>query len=1327
MALDSGQISAALAHGLTQRALATWHPALARTPRVMVPIQLDALVVRTEGGTWADVAMTAPAPGTSTVAHELLAAPFKERAPRKPGVYLHWALPDALTRGSGTAANGDVSFPAVPDRWLVLRLSGGPTAQRRAVSGWVIEAGESDPVVTPLDGWTEQADPDRTTTPGQEPLTALGYGDAGWAAYYDNVENRLGFHDDLSVLGCSGAAGKVTGPLGYLVCGWHSRHIDDPIGEGLTSPSHFEARLAELGWEINPADVEAAFVYAQQRAVAATTLGFATREARFAMDTTAATGKSLTLSGVAGQTPTPRLETGLAPLGAWLARAVSWPEFTLYHGAVVGIGWPGPGLPVAPDGLLGRVVGGPPAADGVTVTIGGTLTDALATRLATNQGHADEARILEAVLLGAGGDLDLPDSPARIDSRLHAAAFAGLPGGSTTEPLPQRSPVAPTSVVPDPSRTDPGVFAGQAVPAPAPSPVVKGHVDGRMVGSVRTQPAVSQSPRTGVGAMDAVLGVVKQAAVDIRVQVPRADNAEPPTEVVTAQRALPRFFVPGDPVFLLEGAGRSYKHGADGRHAESGNLVCRLSGQTVTALAPGRFAKPPGTPVGGRDLTDRGVEHGGVPPECDDLLAELALLDPGSAPAAAVSRFGAGQLTQQVAVQTAQTYAVEQTAWWVTRDDRRDAGPILAASGLSGTLPSAIAVAPPVDPWVPLHLDWEVEFYDAGSGGAGRTPDLGSWQLGEIDLAAGQGSVPNSDSRPARTFDGRALLTGGAAQVAAATVRKVLEQAQSAGGSVSLTPGTYQAFHSLAALQLVQQIQSLASPYAASAISTQSANNPPSADQGGPGGTDDLDHIADELDKMDVLVGAMDRFNSRLRSGFVADGAAKPDSGQPVPADFLPLRAGFLKVTRLRLVDCFGQVLDLAGSSATAQPPAGRILTSEPLAVPNRPDLVELAPRFTAPTRLWFRFVSALDDAAEATDAVSPLCGFVLPNHLDGDLQFHAADGTGLGAVRFDGGLAGDGAGVVWEDSPGQPTRIGASPSATITDPHLAGIAQGLLDWGAVDATPDAPSADTALSALLRIVDASLWSVDPFGHIGEEHLALLVGHPIAVMRALVRVEVDEPVTPDLVRGTRVPVRIGALAHWQDGLLAYFVDDDYRTLHVPDPAAADFARPVGPNQGFNGQASTTSDYYAKFAQDLGVEAGKGATPVDHPYVDTTGVLWVQPQQDVWLTLLMEPHSVVHATTGFLPRKDIGMRRAWVAPGLARLAPVFRFGPVLVDPKVIRMPVAADIRGTWSWSHRSTPTAWADEPIVGSAGDARIPPDPSEGQEGWLKLTPEDPLP
>ncbi len=1297
-------VAVAAAQGFTAGAIATWTPGIARSPRLLVPIQVDALVVRPGDAprVWADCAMATPEDGSQVAAPDLLAKPFAERAVRAPGVYLHWALPDALTRGAGSPTDPSVVFPAIPDRWLVVRLSDSKSLSRRAVTGWVIEAGGKTPVVTSLDGWVEPSDPDRPAVPGETPLTAFGLGDAVWAGYFDNVQNRLAFYDDL---------GNAAGPVAYLVAGWHSRHLDDPIGESLTSPTEFENRLEQLGWEVNPQDLEAAFVYARDRLNAATKVGLETREVRYSVKPDVSLGKISQPDGFSGDVTNKFTATSAPELATLSAHPVSWPEFSLYHGGVVGIGWPGIGFGVAPDGLFGGEAGGPPDPASVKVCMGNTLAEALATSLAENTQHADEARILEAVLLGAAEELDLPDAAARIDSRLHATGFGSLPGGEITETLVQHPPVAPKSVVTDPSRVDPGVFAPLAAAAagsstsalPKSARLAKQQAAVRRSGQAVTQPASApaalREPTVRQGNMDSVLKDIQAATATVQKGPPDAPNADPAPTTLTVKRALPRFFVPADPVFLLQGAGRSFKHGNDALQAESNKLLCRLSGHTATSLAP-RMATllPDGAAVRGDDLLERGVDNGSVPLDCEDLLGELALLDPGSADVAArAAGRGTKALPASQHAEMAKTFAVEQMAWWVSRDSRRDLAPLLAASGISGTLPASVAISPPTAPWVPLHLDWQVELLPL--------THFEDWDLEEIDFDAHAAALPAVGGAAARTLSGRALLGGGAAQVAAATVRRVLEQAQQSGGSQALDPGVILAFNSAAAQQMVTAINELQVGPAAQ----QSAAPAPS----------DLEHVADELERMDVLIGAMDRFNTTLRAGFPADGASAPAAGQPVPPDFWPIRGGFLRVVRLRLVDCFGQTLDLLGSSADSPAHMDALERSEPLSVSDRTDLVELAPRFTAPSRLWFRFVAAGDDSTEAGADVSPLCGFVLPNHLDGDLQFYAADGSSLGAVRLDAVN-----GVVWEDAPGLPTTLGKSPAAAADNPHLSGVAQGLLDWGTVDVTPDVPRLDTALSSLLRVVDATLWSVDPFAHVGEEHLSLLVGHPIAVMRAMLRVEVDEPVDAGTVRGVRVPVRIGALAHWDDGLLAYFVNDDYRTLYVPDPACADFARPVGPNQGFNQQASATADYYANFAADLGVPDAPGATPVDHPYVDTSGIIWVQPGQTILLTLLVEPHGVVHATTGFLPRKDIGMRREWVANGLAKLAPVFRFGPVLVDPKLIRMPVAADIRGTWSWSHRTNATTWADDAVINSTADAQIPPDPSEGQEGWLKLTPDN---
>src|SRR5450759_4284740 len=136
MALNTSTFALAAAHGITPRVIATWHADLPRTPRVLVPVQLDALVVRTEtpAEPWADCKMRAAPPGSTVTRKSLLPPPFQDRATRPPGVYLHWALPDALTHGDATG--DEVKFPAIPDRWLVIRV--GPSvrgAARRGIRG----------------------------------------------------------------------------------------------------------------------------------------------------------------------------------------------------------------------------------------------------------------------------------------------------------------------------------------------------------------------------------------------------------------------------------------------------------------------------------------------------------------------------------------------------------------------------------------------------------------------------------------------------------------------------------------------------------------------------------------------------------------------------------------------------------------------------------------------------------------------------------------------------------------------------------------------------------------------------------------------------------------------------------------------------------------------------------------------------------------------------------------------------------------------------------------------------------------------------------------
>jgi hypothetical protein len=725
--------------------------------------------------------------------------------------------------------------------------------------------------------------------------------------------------------------------------------------------------------------------------------------------------------------------------------------------------------------------------------------------------------------------------------------------------------------------------------------------------------------------------------------------------------------------------------------------------------------------------------------ECEDLLREVVILDPSAAVNLAQAALTPVQPFRTTATATgaapvaaaapaptpaqinglAKNYVVEQTAWWATRDPRFDHGPLVANSGISGTLPSPIAVTPPVRPWNPIHLDWELEYIPSTNG-------IADWTLGEIDYSTDPKVAPPAPDPTQKTdpngqpivqppgsliLSGRAHLTGGAAATAAASLRIALTQAQSSGSAANLQPNTNPAFHSIYAQIALNAYAQMAETIEVQITGTNTDNVPP-VDR------TSLQDILDTLDSMDVLAGAADNFTRQMRGGYLPDGQSKP-ADNSVPTPFVPLRAGFLRILRLRLVDCYGQFIDLAGSSDTAIIDSTQLIESEPLQTPTRPELLALPPRYTSPARLWFRFMAADGSELEADTATSPVCGFLMPNHLDGDLEFFDPAGANLGFVRPD-----PQSGIIWEDAPGVPSTVGQSPARAIPNKFAAAIAQGLLQWGLADATNNGLPED-ALSAILRIIDSTLWTVDPFGSSSDEHLSLLVGHPVVILRARVKLEVQEPIDTSVINTKPVSLRLGAVTHWQDGLLGYFVNDDYTRLYCADAAIAGFAREVGPGRGFLQQANLVPDYYQNFSNDIGDNVTEGNSPVSHPYVNDTGLMSIQPNQEVALTLLVEPHCVVHATTGLLPRKEIGMRRDWIATALAAISPTFRFGPVLVDPKTIRMPVPNEIHGTWSWDHRADITTWAEDPIVVATQDAHLRPDPATGTEGWMRMAPPPP--
>lgn len=185
-----------------------------------------------------------------------------------PGAHLHWLMPDALLRGEQNEA-GDLEFPQLPNRWIVLRLW--PEGDRIRRKAWMVQsdrisfgeegrttaegmrktsipclayneekgiwepAGEGGSYHAYLGGaeiYGEEQEPQRTL----EQLTAVGMGDHLFSALYPLCRTVFGFYDPLEEAG--------EGVYTYQVCGFYQ----DPGKDPLTDPERAAETMREYGW-----------------------------------------------------------------------------------------------------------------------------------------------------------------------------------------------------------------------------------------------------------------------------------------------------------------------------------------------------------------------------------------------------------------------------------------------------------------------------------------------------------------------------------------------------------------------------------------------------------------------------------------------------------------------------------------------------------------------------------------------------------------------------------------------------------------------------------------------------------------------------------------------------------------------------------------------------------------------------------------------------------------------------------------------------------------------------------------------------------------------
>lgn len=1252
--------------------IGTWDPQLIRHPRLLVPIDVQALYVAPDSKerfVRLPFALTTP----DGAPPEPMPAPFTPGEPRKPGVHLHWAMPDSLLSGElkevGAGSRNRLGMPALPDRWVVVRLAVPRRgAVRAAVRGWVIEADIAR--VTPLEQWPNVLSGAGTgkTVPPEELTGSVG-GTLNWTAVYDAVANRFAFHDPLDDIPALSGGGALGNTGTYVVAGWWSRPELDPL-DSARSRASFHDRLEQLGWRLasdqeggNKLSGEASLLKLKRGSI-----GLASADRYDAPRPTAAR------AAAAQRTSSPAVtyEPTRSIFAEEASRVVKVPPThlfsTLLHGSIHGVP------------LGGRVSLGDmrpdPKATGIAIGLhGDDVAAALASEglgITDPTKRRDTERILAAFSGQRLDELGTPNGALEVEEHEHAAGFESRSGG--------------------PGGTDRIRLGGDGAPLPA----------GRGARSAAAKAAAARKSAKGQTSNSAKVVFKAGPRSELASKSPaeqrreinswseKPDGAPPAEESRLVARPAPRYFRPLEPIVAVRNALRHLRHRHDGRFSPDGRMTCRWPTQVATRIQ--------GVLDGARLLPD--LPAGAIPPETMSLLQSAIILDPYlmkwlAEQAARQSAAPVEQVQARLKAETALRYGRDARYGGALPATERQSSGATRLAGLmvteqlrrfslvGGVDPDPVGVTAWIQPWVPLWLEWEVELV--------ASDRLDGVRLAEVDLEPVEpGWLP--DVAP-RVLRGRSPLNTGTAKTLAAAIDAWMV-----------------------------------------AETARDADNAGEADEA----TEDaLADIADKIETLDVLSASLDSLQEQLLGLPLGDyGVLNARQGdgttldKPVPVDVPQLLLnGVLRLTRARIIDAFGRTLDL---------PVERTRVPERCRVPGRPaGTLRLAPRLLRPARWLFRLVDPANLTAASPEAtidqinpqamVNPVAGFLLPDHIDEALEFFDTAGNPIGQLMHEP----FGGGVAWEIAPGRPGPSDAGPLYELGPAqHIMGyVAAGLMavDAATREGNTAPPDAESALSALLRAIDTTLWTVDTFSNLGTAHIVGLVGRPIAVVRATLRLDIDDDLDElDLSQAERraarearyrdladraFPVRIGELTRDDDGLLGFFVDDDYSRFHVVDRAVRDGALEGGRGRGHLTQKGS-------------IPQVPPVRPILHPYLVAEDELLVHPGQVVRLTLLMHPAGKVHLTSGILPRKSLMLARDWTFPGLSVIAPSARVGPVLIEPGEVRLPKISSFPKEQIWTRRDSPVTWRDDPILAATQTALLPELPAEVQEGYIRVGPRE---
>jgi hypothetical protein len=1142
------------------------------------------------------------------------------------GVTLHWALPDGITHGV-QQKDGTIVYPYAPNRWLVTRYYDGTSKSWLLQSDYLNQADGANfyldpnqpvPTFTRLGKvWNAGDWPGEGGVTQQKFLVALGPGNTAFAAYTANINGVFSFYDSADEI-----KDKAT-PLTYMVMGWYSDANDDPLlgkavlgNNGFTTLPEWKTVMDALQWTVGDDDE-------LQKAV---------------NDWTAwAQANGITID--------PNNVRDL------------YPSRTICQGMIYNVNWLGQngalqsGVPQYNSGM--------PADVQPVIAIGNTSIDALSALVEYElnlEGKAGTAaaELLEAFNYNLLNTYEMQGGQYELYRQIFTAWF----GNNDPEDfwyVESKESAEPIVLPPD--------LLEKLVQLNQQAAQLSSKQYQEILARMNLYGNWWKNGKAGTFWGTPPQGVTKQQWATVQANLKTAvplnkdevkklqdDIATLQTTVsnlldeikgqISAKQELKknvgtRYHDANDPVVLIYGAHRNYRHGEDGRFDSEDKLFTRFTGQTVTGMLvriPNQT--PPLVNAGNVTIPPLGLKPGLFPKESDALGIDTFFFNTLSAEL--IARAACAILKIAFDPSYIDIVKKQQTAAWNADINELDRQMVTDTSGLQGTIPSRIAIELWAAPWSPLYMAWEVTWFPSYTTPADA---LKNWNFDPtiLEYAWDARVTPGGSGL---TYGGSCIITPKSAFTMQAQLEKYLDET---------------------------------------------------------GKFPDLKAFLDTVANWDFLSQSMSGFNTKLL-------ALNADQLNPPPADiaslvkdatqlnpypeqttgFFPIRAGHFQLKRLWIVDDFGQVFDPIG--AVGQTPASyKPVLGTGLITPNNANLVQLPPRITQDARLEVDLVNAYDQSLslQVNQEANPICGWLLPNHLDKGLSVYSPDGELMGELLLTGSAANQT--LRWDNVPGVNIPVGTPLTQIFSNyPYLGDFVENLLARN---------NNAQSFSDFLNIIDETLWAVEPLGGRKNELISVYIGRPLALTRMRVNyapmggLQYSQNWLDSTLKVTggyekvKFPLQIGCVQSPQDGTIGYFFED-----------------------------------FSTFNTIL-----TSSKPLDSGYITRISPSISLDDQPLDIFVLVDPRGDVNVISGILPIEVRVLPGTLTENALANMHVTFRTGPLITNPKNLVMPLPSELSGNWSWIQHTGVTTWEEVSQIGQAnGNARFDTT-HDLKDGWLKLS------